>query len=67
MAPPPSILQGPLLAGQTTIITTINSALSVARPPLPLRTRLKLKETNRSETVFGRRLIRGENVRRMVR
>ena len=66
MAPPPSILQGPLLAGQT-IITTINSALSVARPPLPLRTRLKLKETNRSETVFGRRLIRGENVRRMVR
>jgi len=66
MAPPP-IPRGPLPAGQTTIISTNNSALSVARPPPPPRTRPKPKETNRSKTVFGRRLIRGENEQRIIR
>jgi len=67
MAPRPSLKLGPLPANQTTIFSTINSALSVVRPPPPPRLRPKAKEAGRSETVKGRRFIGGVNEQQVVR
>src|SRR6266516_386562 len=58
---------GPLPARQTTIISTNNGTLGVARPPLPPRPGPKHKETNRSDTILGRRLIGGVNEQRVLR
>jgi len=66
MAPPPPIPKGPLPAGQTTIISASNSALSVARPPPTPRPSLKPKESTRSKIVLGRRLIGGPNEQRVL-
>jgi len=66
MAPPPPIPKGPLPAGQTTIISASNGALSVARPPPTPRPSLKPKESTRSEIVLSRRLIGGPNEQRVL-
>jgi hypothetical protein len=61
MAPLPLILTGPLSAGQAIIISANNGTLSITRPLLPPRPGLKPKQTNRSDGIFGRRLISREN------
>jgi hypothetical protein len=46
MAPVPRLRPNePLESGQTTILSTLNSALTCARPPPPLRLRPKYKDT----------------------
>jgi Tc5 transposase DNA-binding domain len=67
MAPLPPIPKGPLPAGQTTIISTNNGDLGIARPPPPPRPGPIPKETNRSDGILGRRLVGGENEQRVLR
>jgi hypothetical protein len=57
MAPTPRLrLDDTLPLGQTTIFSTLNGSLSVARPPPPLRLGPKPKTTSYANTPFGRRL-----------
>jgi hypothetical protein len=67
MAPLPLFKPGPLPAGQTTIFATINSALSVARPPPPSRPGPKPKEARSSETVKERGFIGGVNEQQVLK
>jgi hypothetical protein len=57
----------PLLAGQTTILNTLNSSLAIARPcPLP-RQGPKPNCTNKSTTILGRQLVGGVNEKQAVK
>jgi hypothetical protein len=56
----------PLEAGQTTIFSTLNSGLGVARSLLPLCLGSKPKTNSKADTVFSRRLTDGQNERQVV-
>jgi hypothetical protein len=59
-------LEEPLERGQTTIFGTLNSRLSIQRPPPPPRPGPVPKASGQSNTVLGRRLIRGQLEKQVV-
>jgi len=59
-------LEEPLERGQTTIFGTLNSRLSIQRPPPPLRPGLVPKASGQSNIVLGRRLIGGQLKKQVV-
>jgi hypothetical protein len=62
MAPALRVCSNAIEAGQTTIITSITSALGVAPPPPPrLKQGLKPKHFSHSTNILGRRLASGPN------
>ena len=56
----------PLEAGQTTIFSTLNSSLGLARPPLLLRPGRIPKSSSQADTVLGRRLVGSTNERQVI-
>jgi hypothetical protein len=67
MAPIPRLrADEPLEAGQTTIFSTLNGTLSLAKPPPPPRLGPRPKTTGHADTVLGRRMIGGINERQTV-
>jgi hypothetical protein len=67
MAPTPRIrLNKPLELGQTIILSTLNSGISIQRPPPPPRLGLIPKSSSYSQTILGRRLVRGLNKKQVV-
>jgi hypothetical protein len=67
MAPLPRLRANePLEAGQTTIFSTLNGGLGVARPLPPPRLGPKPKINGKADTVLGRRLTGGQNERQVV-
>jgi len=67
MAPLPRLrFDEPLEAGQTTIFSTLNGGLGVARPPLPPHPGRKPKINGKANTILGRRLIGGQNERQVI-
>ena len=62
MAPMPRLRASePLEAGQTTIFSTLNGALALAKPTPPPRPGPHPKSTGQADTVLGRRLVGGLN------
>ena len=59
-------LEEPLERGQTTIFGTLNSRLSIERPPPPPRPGPVPKASGQSNTVLGRRLIGGQLEKQVV-
>ena len=59
-------LEEPLERGQTTIFGTLNGRLSIQRPPPPPRPGPVPKASGQSNTVLGRRLIRGQLEKQVV-
>jgi hypothetical protein len=58
MAPLPRLCASePLEAGQTTIFSTLNGALALAKPTPPPRPGPHQKSTSQADTVLGRRLV----------
>jgi len=53
-------LEEPLEKGQITIFSTLNSKLSIQRPPPLPRLSLVPKASSQSNIVLGRRLVRGQ-------
>jgi hypothetical protein len=67
MAPLPRLRASePLEAGQTTIFSTLNGGLGVAKPPAPPRSGPTPKTSGKADTVLGRRLVGGQNERQVV-
>jgi hypothetical protein len=67
MAPTPRVrLNKPLEPGQTTILSTLNGHISIQRPPPPPRPGLAPKSNGHSQTVLGRRLVRGLNEKQVA-
>jgi hypothetical protein len=67
MAPTPRVrLNEPLESGQTTILNTLNKGLALQRPPPAPRSGLIPKSSGQSNTVLGRRIIRGANEKQVA-
>ena len=67
MAPLPRLRANePLEAGQTTIFSTLNSGLSLQRPPATLRPRRTPKWSSQANTVLGRRIVGGQNEKQVI-
>ena len=67
MAPTPRVrLNEPLESGQTTILNTLNRGLTLQRPPPAPRSELILKSSSQSNTVLGRRIIKGANEKQVA-
>ena len=66
MPPIPTVRPNkPLERGQTTIFSTLNSAISLQRPA-PTRPGPVTKSTGQANTVLGRRLTGGPNEKQVI-